>query len=292
MTPRGAAPLPRLALLALALGGALGEEEPAPGQAVFLTEPRQEMVNEGGALRLPCFLEAMADFVLVWKFAARGGQSDTVLSVDQRVIEKVDQGRVVVERATRGNWLVVSPALAADSGTYTCMVSALDPKAVQHRVVVRSRPVVAVERERVVVVEGEEATLLCSVVGGHPLPELSWVREGAVAGRGRQLVLGGVARAQAGRYYCRGDNGFSSEGALAGLTLVVEHAPEVEEEVVVSVVAGEEVELVCGARGEPRPEVRWSREGEEVEGTGDRLTVKLPEVKQVEEVRPSSPSSS
>ena len=93
-----------------------------------------------------------------------------------------------------------------------------------------------------------------------------------------------VARAQAGRYYCRGDNGFSSEGALAGLTLVVEHAPEVGEEVVVSVVAGEEVELVCGARGEPRPEGRWSREGEEVEGTGDRLTVKLPEVKQVEEV--------
>ena len=42
--------------------------------------------------------------------------------VDERVIEKVDQGRVVVERATRGNWLVVSPALAAVRDSYESLL--------------------------------------------------------------------------------------------------------------------------------------------------------------------------
>ena len=55
------------------------------------------MVNAGGEFRLPCFLETMSDYVLVWKFSG-SGQTDTILSVDQKVIDREEGGRVRVEK--------------------------------------------------------------------------------------------------------------------------------------------------------------------------------------------------
>ena len=63
------------------------------------------MVNAGGEFRLPCFLETMSDYVLVWKFSG-SGQTDTILSVDQKVIDREEGGRVRVEKEDSGNWLV------------------------------------------------------------------------------------------------------------------------------------------------------------------------------------------
>ena len=80
-----------------------------PVEAIFITQPKQEMVNTGGEFRLPCFLETMSDYVLVWKFSG-SGQTDTILSVDQKVIDREGKegGRVSVEKEGEGNWLVVS----------------------------------------------------------------------------------------------------------------------------------------------------------------------------------------
>ena len=74
------------------------------------------MVNAGGEFRLPCFLETMSDYVLVWKFSG-SGQTDTILSVDQKVIDREEGGRVRVEKEDSGNWLVVSHVEEEDSGT-------------------------------------------------------------------------------------------------------------------------------------------------------------------------------
>ena len=138
------------------------EEGEEPIEAVFITEPNQEMVNAGGEFRLPCFLETMSDYVLVWKFSG-SGQTDTILSVDQKVIDREEGGRVSVEKEAEGNWLVVSQVEEKDSGRYTCMVSAFQPKSVEHRVIVRSRPEVAVERDVVTVVEGGQVVVGCRV---------------------------------------------------------------------------------------------------------------------------------
>ena len=85
-----------------------GQDEGAgrPLEAFFTTQPRQEMVNEGGEIRLPCFVEDWGDFVLVWKFAAAFSNNsaieDMTLSVGQRVIEERDQGRQVGNGRSKG----------------------------------------------------------------------------------------------------------------------------------------------------------------------------------------------
>ena len=87
------------------LDNKLEEELEDPVEAVFITQSKQEMVNAGGEFRLPCFLETMSDYVLVWKFSG-SGQTDTILSVDQKVIDREEGGRVRVEKEDSGNWLV------------------------------------------------------------------------------------------------------------------------------------------------------------------------------------------
>jgi hypothetical protein len=274
-------------LLLLPPGRAVTTEEEEvddqPSEAVFTSQPRQEVVNEGREIRLPCFLEWMDEFVLVWKFASSvsTAASDTILSVDQKVIEKEDQARVRVEKEKKGNWLVVKGARAEDEGRYTCMVSALNPKWLSHRVMVRSQPEVAVEGGEVVtVVEGGNVTARCRVLRGHPQPELTWRDPaGSLVGRpGGVLALTAVTRAQAGRYSCRGDNGFGGEGVVAGLGVVVEHGPKLGSDEVLHSTGGP-ISLECRVEAVPAAEVRWSREGEELEVEGEgplhRLAVTL-----------------
>lgn len=240
-----------------------------PVEAIFITQPKQEMVNTGGEFRLPCFLETMSDYVLVWKFSG-SGQTDTILSVDQKVIDREGKegGRVSVEKEGEGNWLVVSQVEEKDSGSYTCFVSAFDPKFVEHRVIVRSRPEVAVERDVATVVEGGEVVVNCRVVGGKPLPELTWQRrDGTLVTKGSTLALGSIDKEAGGTYYCRGDNGFNSEGSLAEVELVVEHAPQVKSEQleVVHLVSGT-ISLHCDIEAQPPAGFLWTRDGVSVEG--------------------------
>ena len=258
-----------------------GQDEGAgrPLEAFFTTQPRQEMVNEGGEIRLPCFVEDWGDFVLVWKFAAAFSNNsaieDMTLSVGQRVIEERDQGRLRIDKERNGNWLVVAGAREEDEGRYTCMVSSFQPKSVEHRVMVRSRPVVAVGREVVQLVAGETGGVGCRVLAGRPLPELTWLDSGGRrVAEGAELELQGVTREQGGVYRCRGDNGYSSEGGLAEVVVVVEHAPELEggRETVHSSQGGEVV-LVCRVAAWPAAEVSWSSGGEEL--TEDSLQYRI-----------------
>ena len=262
------------------------EEGEEPIEAVFITEPKQEMVNAGGEFRLPCFLETMSDYVLVWKFSG-SGQTDTILSVDQKVIDREEGGRVSVEKEAEGNWLVVSQVEEKDSGRYTCMVSAFQPKSVEHRVIVRSRPEVAVERDVVTVVEGGQVVVGCRVVKGKPLPELTWQNhEGALVSKGSSLILKTINKEAGGTYYCRGDNGFSGEGSLAVVEVVVEHAPQLESRQleVVHLINGT-VSLLCDIGAQPPPDFSWALDGDPVEGwEGDILEVEREDADQLEEI--------
>jgi hypothetical protein len=263
------------------------EEGEEPIEAVFITQPKQEMVNAGGEFRLPCFLETMSDYVLVWKFSG-SGQTDTILSVDQKVIDREEGGRVSVEKEVEGNWLVVSQVEENDSGSYTCMVSAFHPKSVEHRVIVRSRPEVAVERDVITVVEGGQVVVGCRVVQGKPLPELTWQNgEGALVSKGSTLVLKTVDKEAGGTYYCRGDNGFSGEGSLALVELVVEHPPQLESQQleVVHLINGT-LTLFCDIGAQPPADFSWALDGVPVEGwEGDILEVEREDADQLEEIK-------
>ena len=122
------------------------EKTSAYVEPILVTQPKQEVVEPGGELRLPCFLETMFDYILIWKFS-RSGQTDTILSIDEKMINGGEGGRVSVEREGEGNWLVVSQVEEGDSGTYTCIVSGFQPKSVEHQVIVHSRPEVDAEQD-------------------------------------------------------------------------------------------------------------------------------------------------
>lgn len=262
------------------------EEGEEPIEAVFITQSKQEMVNAGGEFRLPCFLETMSDYVLVWKFSG-SGQTDTILSVDQKVIDREGGGRVSVEKEAEGNWLVVSQVEEKDSGRYTCMVSAFHPKSVEHRVIVRSRPEVAVDRDVVTVVEGGQVVVGCRVVNGKPLPELTWQNhEGDMVSTGSTLVLKTVNKEAGGTYYCRGDNGFSSEGSLAVVEVVVEHAPQLESQQleVVHLINGT-VSLLCDIGAQPPADFLWALDGVPMEEwESDILEVEREDADQLEDI--------
>jgi len=106
---------------------------------------------------------------------------------------------------------------------------------------------------------------VCNVKAGQPLPELTWLNsQGELLSSGPNLVLNEVTRDRAGVYMCRGDNGFSSEGGLARLELVVEFSPILEEEEVIHSSQGLPVILNCHVEASPEAVVTWSREGQEL----------------------------
>merc|ERR1712130_69263 len=187
-------------------------------------------------------------------------------------------------KEAEGNWLVVSQVEEKDSGTYTCTVSAYQPKSVEHRVIVRSRPEVAVERDVVTVVEGGKVEVECRVVKGKPLPELTWRNhKSALVSKGSTLALMSVDKEAGGTYYCRGDNGFSGEGSLAVVEVVVEHKPQLESQQiqVIHLINGI-VNLLCDIEAQPPPDFSWDLDGIPVEGwEGDVLEVEREDADQL-----------
>ena len=148
-----------------------------------------------------------------------------------------------------------------DSGTYTCMVSAFQPKYVEHR------PEVAVQRDLVTVEEGEEVVLEGRVVKGKPLPELTWQdSQGTLLSRGSTLRLKSVSAGASGSYICRGDNGFSSGGSVSEVELVVEHAPQALRPMDVVHLINGTVDLICDIVAQPPADFQWTLEGALLDG--------------------------
>jgi len=120
-------------------------EKPIEREAKFTTVPQNSMVNEGGTIRLPCFVDRIEGYVLLWKFG------ETILSVGGRVIDSSErQARLQLEEETNGNNLVIHSAESEDSGQYLCQISDFVPRDISHHVIVRTRPQVRVAKRRVV----------------------------------------------------------------------------------------------------------------------------------------------
>ena len=61
------------------------EEKPIQHPAQFTTLPQHSMVNAGGTIRLPCFVDKIEGYILLWKFG------ETILSVGGRVIDSSER---------------------------------------------------------------------------------------------------------------------------------------------------------------------------------------------------------
>ena len=98
----------------------------------FLSTPKTIMVNEGDTIKLPCSVDKLENFLIIWK------KGSGILAVGDKPFDRKDT-RIKIESSTNGNRLVISLADFSDEGEYTCQLSALDKIELKHTVRVRGR---------------------------------------------------------------------------------------------------------------------------------------------------------
>jgi len=225
----------------------------------FITKPQTLLVNEGDTIRLPCFVDRLEGFVMLWK------RNMDIVTVGHQIVDK----NVRLDETKNGNSLVIGPASPADEADYTCQISSYKPSEIVHSVKIRVKPVIMISPTDVLVVtEGSPAHISCSIVAGSPTPQLTWSRRHQEMPDNGVKELGGVLHFQeanrhhSGHYVCSADNGFGSDPVTREIKLTVHHAPAVEhlpQEIHTGL--GAEETLTCVVHSSPRAEVIWTRDG-------------------------------
>jgi len=229
----------------------------------FVTNPQTLLVNEGETIRLPCFVNRLEGFVMLWK------RNKDIITVGSQIVDK----SVRLEETKNGNNLVIGPASPGDEAEYTCQISSWKPSEIVHSVKIRVKPVIMISPPDVLVVnEGSPAHMSCSIVAGSPTPQISWSRRHLEMPAGGVKEVGGVlhfqeaTRHQAGHYVCSADNGFGPNPVTKEIKLTVHHAPTVEPlPEVIHTGLGLEEELTCAVHSSPRAQVIWTRDGVEID---------------------------
>ena len=70
----------------------------------FNTEPQTLLVNEGDTVRLPCYVDKLEGFVMLWK------RNKEIVTVGSQIIDK----NLRLEESSNGNTLVIGPASPND----------------------------------------------------------------------------------------------------------------------------------------------------------------------------------
>eukprot|EP00090_Calanus_glacialis_P024545 TRINITY_DN3816_c0_g1_i1.p1 TRINITY_DN3816_c0_g1~~TRINITY_DN3816_c0_g1_i1.p1 ORF type:complete len:511 (-),score=71.37 TRINITY_DN3816_c0_g1_i1:374-1906(-) len=229
----------------------------------FVSTPKTIMVNEGDTIKLPCTVDKLENFVIIWK------KGSGILAVGDKPFDGKD-ARIKIESSTNGNRLVISLADFSDEGEYTCQLSALKTVELKHSVRVRVQPQIeSVPKSGNIKVEaGQPVELACKVLKGSPLPEVTWRRQERPMPSGEQSITGlsvmypKTNRHHSGIYSCSADNGWGSP-ATATIRLDVQHKPEIEqEETFIHSRDGDEVEITCTIHASPLADVEWYKNGQ------------------------------
>ena len=72
----------------------------------FVSSPESVMVNEGDTVRLPCIVDRLEGFVMLWK------RGTDIITVASQIIDK----RVRLDEENNGNHLILGQASPKDSG--------------------------------------------------------------------------------------------------------------------------------------------------------------------------------
>ena len=70
----------------------------------FLSTPQTLLVNEGDTIRLPCKVDRLEGFVMLWK------KNKDIITVGDQIIDK----SVRLEKTSNGNSIVIGPATTED----------------------------------------------------------------------------------------------------------------------------------------------------------------------------------
>jgi len=230
------------------------------------TSPAQSvLVNEGDTIKLPCMVDRLEGFVMLWK------KKKDIIAVANQIIDK----RVQLENELNGNHLVIEDANPSDEGEYTCQISAYKVTELKHTVIIRVKPMISTTPENVLIVTaGSSATLKCNILSGTPTPKVRWRRKERKLPTGEEEIVGStltfseVTRHDAGYYVCLAENGFGPSPVQKEVRLEVHYSPEIDvEEVVIHTALGDEEEIVCNVHAVPHAAVTWLKDGQTVDKT-------------------------
>merc|ERR1712051_191532 len=134
----------------------------------FVTSSQNMLVNEGSTIKLPCLVNRLEGFVLLWK------KGDDFVAVGDRIVNPGD-ARLQLVKETNGNTLVISLAEEVDAGDYVCQVSTYKPIEIKHSVKIRVKPEVRPVPDNGIIVatSGSSVELNCEVTRGSPAPEMT-----------------------------------------------------------------------------------------------------------------------
>ncbi|XP_035384811.1 hemicentin-1 isoform X2 [Electrophorus electricus] len=188
----------------------------------------------------------------------------------------------------RGQLLRIPRVQASDAGRYTCKVTSLAGAAEKaYELDVYVPPSIAggsdvsVEKK---VVAGKALTLACDA-NGHPIPSLTWLKDGSpvkageslqVLEQGRKIEILDTGPSDTGRYVCVATSDAGEAAIKYDVSVLV--PPSVygaDESTDAAVIINNLLELECHATGTPTPTITWRKDSEPLRhGEGVKVTSK------------------
>jgi len=238
-----------------------------------------ELINEGDIIKLPCVVDNLDGFVIMW------WKGDMQIAMNNKLMKR-DNRRMKLEVEKNRNTLIISNAEPADAGNYVCKISANKPVEVKHRVQIRVAPAVQSDpaNGQLIVMEGETASLGCNLIRGSPAPDIKWRRkerrfpDGKEEMTGSRITFAKVTRHHSGIYNCSADNGFSrtlQPTATKLITLEVHHKPQIDVEETFIHTKEDDVgtEIVCIVHASPHADVKWLKNGRDLDQMDEKFGI-------------------
>merc|ERR1712106_294767 len=110
----------------------------------FLSQPLQLVVDEGHEVRLPCMLDQLEGFLLIWR------KNNRIISIGDRIVHQ-SASKFHIEESENGNTLVIENVDETDEAHFSCCISANSETEIDHNVIV-------IKKDQNELKEGETAT--------------------------------------------------------------------------------------------------------------------------------------
>uniref|UniRef100_A0A1B6E7S8 Ig-like domain-containing protein n=1 Tax=Clastoptera arizonana TaxID=38151 RepID=A0A1B6E7S8_9HEMI len=220
----------------------------------------------GDTLVLPCEVEDLGNFVLLWR------RGSSVLTADKIMVIRDPRFRLV-----DGFNLEIGNVMPQDAGDYVCQIGDGDNRDQIHTVEILVPPSIRTSPSsgQLTARKGGTITFECKA-SGNPVPSIVWSRKdnalpsGDKTIEGFSITLEKIDRHQAGVYQCTASNGVG-EPVTVDMQLDVLYPPEIEvERSWVHSGEGYEAQLVCIVHGEPAPNLVWFQDSFLLEQTEKR----------------------
>uniref|UniRef100_A0A1I8P5A6 Protein CEPU-1 n=1 Tax=Stomoxys calcitrans TaxID=35570 RepID=A0A1I8P5A6_STOCA len=236
-------------------------------QPRFLSRGHTYRSVVGDTLVLPCQVENLGNFVLLWR------RGINVLTASNIMVTRDERVRLI-----DGYNLEISDLEPQDAGDYVCQISDKINRDQVHTVEilvppsVRATPTSGNLQAR----KGGPVTLECKG-SGNPVPSIYWTKKSGTGkstariGDGPILTLEKVERQQAGIYQCTADNGVG-EPVSVDIRLDVLYPPDIQvEKSWIHSGEGFEAKLVCIVYADPIATVSWYQNSFLIQSTDRRI---------------------